>query len=195
LDSTNAPGHGDSKYSYNDPILSWSISAVDYDPNKASTYNLGPYMKIINNKIQNLPVYQSGIHEIKIASAQTAGTFTVLDDTKYGIDLNSCLGSIKDFLVNSVTSVSLCKESFKWNNQTIAKPVLKFTVIHALNDISNSSASVPYLEYQLLMIGTIGQPTNAYQTITGESVSGSYKQVLEVKMPQESGILEYVIQQ
>ena len=53
---------------------------------------------------------------------------------------------------------------------------------------------MPYLEYQLLSNVSV-PPTDTVQTITSEGFSGTFKQVLQVKVPQDSGILEYVIQQ
>jgi hypothetical protein len=72
-------------------------------------------------------------------------------------------------------------------------PVLKLSVIHSLD--GSDGNTIPYLEYQILTTGTSQPPTDVNQTITAEGYSGSFKQVLEVKNPQQSGLLQYVIQQ
>ncbi len=77
----------------------------------------------------------------------------------------------------------------------INKPVLKLTVVHSLTSTLNEP--IPYLEYQITSnVGTGSfEPADSAQTIRAEGQSGPFKQVLEVKMPQETGLLEYVIQQ
>jgi hypothetical protein len=67
-------------------------------------------------------------------------------------------------------------------------------MVHTL-DASTGGTAVPYLEYQLLTDNSVSAPADTSQTITAEGISGTFKQVLEVKQPQESGLLEYVIQQ
>jgi hypothetical protein len=195
LDWFPADGHGDKKYNYNDPVVSWQI--MGSDKTKSDTYALGPFVKIVGGYID---LQSTLISEKSIALALVNSTYParVLHKLSKGTDLKGCTGPIIDFLGNVGTNLTGCATSvWALPNQEIVKPVFKFTVIHALNDKANPQNTVPYLEYQVLMSNTVSsaQPTNAYQTITGESVSGSYKQVLEVKMPQESGILEYVIQQ
>ncbi|MCA9374623.1 hypothetical protein KC725_05690 [Candidatus Peregrinibacteria bacterium] len=75
----------------------------------------------------------------------------------------------------------------------IHKPVLKLSVINSLQE--SQSTVIPYLEYQILTDAQNYAPTDASQTIRAEGYSGEFKQILEVKQPQEGGILEYVIQQ
>jgi hypothetical protein len=75
----------------------------------------------------------------------------------------------------------------------INKPVLKLSIIHSLQSDANGTG-IPYLEYQVIT-DALTAPTDSSQTITAQGYSGTFKQVLEVKQPQGSGLLEYVIQQ
>ena len=200
IDTSN----GDKKFKfmtfYLDPVVSWQISGEDY--NKPDTYTLGPFLDFKTSS--GYSAKSSAIDKGLVNTAYNSG-LPVLSATAtsgFGVDIFGCRGYINDFLTNNSSTHTIfdCNSTTKWwqnTDQKIKKPVFKFTVIHSLTATS-SGGNIPYLEYQILM-KDLAQPayapTNAYQTITGESVSGSYKQVLEVKMPQESGILEYVIQQ
>ena len=89
----------------------------------------------------------------------------------------------------------VCNRTRVWYVVEIYKPVLKLTVIHSLAE--SDFLTVPYLEYQITsdVAGGGYEPANSAQTIRAEGLAGTFKQVLEVKIPQETGLLEYVIQQ
>ncbi len=166
-----------------DPIVAWQIYGQDSTSGK--TYMLRPSSADI--------IKESDINSITSPNAST----TFLDMNNQGTDLQKQTGTIKDFLTDGAPWANL--------GQHIKNPVFKFSVIHSLISTQTSSVGtnkirIPYLEYQILTTGTyalgvIQPPTNEAQTITAEGTSGNFKQVLEVKVPQERGILEYVIQQ
>lgn len=185
---------GDATYNGNDPIVSWQIVGEDSNAG-GTTLTLGPYIYFLwNNDLGPLATI---IHEKKI---NNTASYIVLNTDSFGEDPDKCRGEIRYFLTNNASAVDGgggllgCSSTLKWDTQQIVKPVLKFTVIHSLKDILNND--IPYLEYQLLSSSNMSsQPSNVSQTVTAEGFSGSFKQVLEVKQPQESGLLEYVIQQ
>jgi hypothetical protein len=172
-----------------DPIVSWQI--VGTDATGSESYTLQPRIDYEINPIPRWPPLSSVIAESKINSAKTLSDFMVINEMKTGIEndnstFNSKFGTIKNFLMNLGT----------WSSRTIMKPVLKMTVIHSLE--SSTRNQVPYLEYQIVMnvsANPPATPADSAQTITAEGLSGTFKQVLEVKQPQETGLLEYVIQQ
>ena len=192
--------NGDPQYSYDDPVVSWNITASDYMNN--NQYLLNAITKV-NTYLQRIEYPQSTIISEKLIYQKSSPSFgfKVLTQSMNGLDLNNCQGSILDFLTNngsSIVSGSCDITSFSWANNHLNKPVLKVLVISSLMDYDNPGKKVPYLEYQVLFKSnksTIVSPTNAYQTISSESTSGSFRQILEVKVPQESGLLEYVVQQ
>jgi Tfp pilus assembly protein PilX len=200
LDTTS----GDLKnYGKNDPVVSWQIAATDMS-NITKQYVLSPIVSVNPNTKLLLYPQSSIISEnyIYVRSQATNNKYVVLSQLgSGGNDLNGCKSTIFDFLTNhfspppGFTDANCTKSELFWTSQLIFKPVFKFTVIGNLKNYDTPHDNVSNLEYQILMTNVSNPPTNSVQTITGESVSGSYKQVLEVKMPQESGILEYVIQQ
>jgi hypothetical protein len=174
-----------------DPIISWSINGLD-DLHDEQSIVLNPYLLYdFNDEFHNESTI---ISEKKIFLVQDTDQI-VLDESTHGEDLNVCKGYISEFLNNQKNTVwTTCGSTFTWDNQQIEKPVLKFTIINTLVDDVNSL--IPNLEYQLLTSSDLAAPpTNVSQTIKAEGISGTFKQVLEVKQPQESGLLEYVIQQ
>lgn len=104
-----------------------------------------------------------------------------------GRDLDSTFGLLKAFFTDA-------PPFSRTDGDRINKPVLKITVINSLRDFVTDNP-IPYLEYQLLSDVNAGSPSDTSQTITAEGFSGEFKQILEVKQPQEGGILEYVVQQ
>lgn len=176
---------GDPNYSFDDPIVTWQITAEDQAQNPA--YSLLPYIKF--NNPNHLDPNSTIIIESKMNNASNN---ELLDEVKVGVDPNNCRGSILKFLTSQNTPICLINPN--WSTQQLTKPLLKFTVIHSLDDKNNSGGKVPYLEYQLLSNVSV-PPTDTVQTITSEGFSSTFKQVLQVKIPQDSGILEYVIQQ
>lgn len=117
---------------------------------------------------------------------------------RLGKDLNNVTNvSIIDFLRNEGPYAATSNPLFRSTSDKINKPVLKLTIVHSLAEFS-TAYSIPYLEYQITTdVGVSGSfdPADAAQTIRAEGQSGPFKQVLEVKQPQETGLLEYVIQQ
>jgi Tfp pilus assembly protein PilX len=202
-------GTGDSNYEvttndYDDPTVSWEI-----DAQLAGGTNsiLSPYLKWsstsgwTNNlkpQLNTSIIYKSLIND----AASSSFPFEVLNSTCgtsasspacSGVDSSNCHGSIISFLIGG--SGNTCKpatgSSIQW--PVVTKPVLKLSIIHSLD--GSDGNTIPYLEYQILTSGTTNAPTDVNQTITAEGYSGSFKQVLEVKNPQQSGLLQYVIQQ
>lgn len=189
-----------------DTIVSWSISGTNitgdevydlrplavpeyFDPepfNKRKTFNSEIYEYLINNaRIPNLGAY-----------TLNCDPFCVLDENRGGEDLSlpadQTPGSILQFLTNASGSTF-----DRTGDDRLHKPILKLAVINSLRDKNSATGDpVPYLEYQLITDNALdSRPTDTSQTITAEGYSGEFKQILEVKQPQEGGLLEYVIQQ
>lgn len=177
---------GDPNFSGNDPVVFWQI--VGKDQATGETYTLDPELKFQAPKV--LDQYATLISEKKIVLAKFILNYVVLDQNDIGIDKFECKGSILDFLLNA-DPMPACA-AMPWSGQQIIEPVFKLRVINSLKDILGTT--VPYLEYQLV-IDTTAPPADTVQTITSESFVESFKQVLQVKAPQASGLLEYVIQQ
>ncbi len=188
LDTSN----GDPKYNHDDPIVSWQITGESSDGSK--NYALGPYFSF--NAVAIPPAWNlntSVIHEGKINNAEGAG-FSVVSQSSFGLDLQNCRGSIIKFLTNVDSITFGCPPAPNWSAQGITKPVFKLSAIHSLDEYG--AGKIPYLEYQIITDSTLpSAPTDTSQTITAEGYSGTFKQVLEVKNPQEAGLLQYVIQQ
>lgn len=182
-----------------DTILSWQINAMNKAGNKV--YNmeqLSEYDDFSDNRPDyNTEIYAWLINDAKNPGGLNAGVTTfncgnycVLDENRAGFELASdAYGPILDFLNNSSAGYFP-----RAGVEVINKPVLKLSVIHALNEFAGDT--VPYLEYQITTnVGIGGSAADLSQTITAEGFSGPFKQFLEVKLPQETGLLEYVIQQ
>ncbi len=193
-------------YGGDDPIVSWQI--VGTDATNGASYILQPDYAGDWNKLTTPQQWKDSaavISESKVNKARisTGNPFMVLSVSndlygRSGIETdnspyNGKTGKIFYFLNNTTSSV--------WAARTIMKPVLKLSVIHSLDSSASSTTMpeyVPYLEYQVVSaIDTAppAYPADGAQTITAEGLSGTFKQVLEVKQPQETGLLEYVIQQ
>jgi len=194
----NTTNNGDPNYNYNDPIVSWEVSGQSQNGSK--TYTLEPILAYDTSSIppswKNITsIFYEGLTKgINIFKGPGGGyePFQNFLKTKQGVDPNGCQGIILKFLTNQ-NATSGCTPSTDWTNQDIKKPVLKLTVIHSLEDSNNDT--IPYLEYQVLTENPSAPPTDVMQTITAEGYSGSFKQVLQVNVPQESGLPAYVIQQ
>jgi hypothetical protein len=191
---------GDPTLNGDDTILAWQITATSLD--HKTTYTLKPIteLKTGENKRQS---YNTEISEGRINGALTSTTnpFTVLPYPKPpsgfadgGADLIGTKGKITSFLNNNN---GLPGVFYRIDNNVINQPVLKLTLVHSLDEwvSAGNGGSIPYLEYQILTDSGLFPPADTSQTITAEGVSGTFKQVLEVKQPQETGLLEYVIQQ
>jgi Tfp pilus assembly protein PilX len=179
---------GDPYYGGDDTVVAWQITATSLD--HKTTYTLKPRTdSVIGYPHNTRGPMNTEISEglIKTARLSTSDPFRIFKETSPGKDLFGVSGSLINFLTNAVTFL-------RTNLDIINQPVLKLTLVHSLDAFSGNT-SVPYLEYQLLTNSSILPPTDTSQTITAEGVSGTFKQVLEVKQPQESGLLEYVIQQ
>jgi len=179
---------GDAYSRFDDTILAWQITGTSLD--HKTTYTLKPRTDYsiqpqYSRGIMNSEIFDSLINTMKTNTTDPA---SVLTGTKPGKDLFDVSGSIIDFLTNTSPFI-------RTDNNIINQPVLKLTLVHSLDSFSSATTSVPYLEYQLLTDNSILPPADTSQTITAEGVSGTFKQVLEVKQPQETGLLEYVIQQ
>lgn len=187
----------------NDTIMSWQITGSNIKGDK--TYTLSPatlhgldickdYTSIFKG-VRCKPPSNSEIYEGIINYARTQNNQIVVADNYNGIDnVTNTSGKILDFLKN--TGVFTLGGAIRPADpdDALNKPVLKLTVIHSLLDMTNTG--IPYLEYQVLTTNTTNEaPTDTSQTVTAEGYSGSFKQVLEVKNPQDAGLLEYVIQQ
>lgn len=190
LDTTT----GDPAYNKDDPIVSWQITGQSADGSK--TYVLSPFLSFNSSLIPpqwNSPT--SIAYESKINANKTTG-FQLLTQASGGVDSKGCRGSILKFLTNQDTSSGCPSTAMppNWSLQGITKPTLKLSVIHSLDEYAGDK--IPYIEYQILTDASLpAPPTDTTQTIKAEGYSGTFKQVLEVKNPQETGLLEYVIQQ
>jgi hypothetical protein len=178
------PLHSDNVYKGNDPIVAWQVTGVNSEGKQETLEGK------TNTDENGLDVQNSTIiHEIKI---NTSTNFVVLESSNplfyKGIDLNGKEGNIQNFILGAVEP--------DWSERGILdKPTLKLSVIHSLLS-DDGETNVPYLEYQVLSSTNLTTPpADTVQTIRAEGYSGEFKQVLEVKQPQESGLLEYVIQQ
>ena len=174
----------------NDTVMSWQITASNLAGNKS--YLLSPLT--IHGKHLYLDQPYSGfdrarlepdnseIYESQINFLQKSSDNVVVTNDDSGKDSSNKTGTIQDFLTDG---------GF-FTGYDINKPVLKLSVIHSLH--SDTDSTIPYLEYQILT-NSLSQPTDSSQTITADGYSGTFKQVLEVKNPQDSSVIEYVIQQ
>jgi len=178
----------------NPTVMSWQITASNKNGDKFYTLlpNTTTYLNILNCKddsgnrgrCENKSINNSEIYESQINTGMSSD-YIVVKPSDSGIDQNNNSGLISDYLLNGL--------SFEGSlDNEINKPVLKLSIIHSLQ---SQDTSIPYLEYQVLTNAATIPPTDSSQTITAQGFSGTFKQVLEVKQPQGSGLLEYVIQQ
>jgi len=183
-----------------DAIVSWQIVGANKDVNKV--YTLVPF-NIINPVINKRKQLNSEIYEWLINTSKLSGPtipgftcspYCVVNEGRAGVDPldDQNPASMLDFLLNGTVDGLFVRSG----GDVINKPVLKLSVISSLEEYA-SGDTVPYLEYQITTnVGGLGSaPPDQAQTITAEGFSGPFKQVLEVKQPQETGLLEYVIQQ
>jgi hypothetical protein len=188
-----------SKTSYcGDTVVSWSIVGTNVTGDKV--YTLVPYTPVVSGKRTkpNSEIYEWLINSVRSTGSPFSGfscdTYCVLYGGRFAIDpldeINNA--SILDFLLNGSVDGLFVRSG----TDKIYKPVLKLSVIGSLSEFSSGN-TVPYLEYQITTnVGVGGSaPPDLAQTVTAEGFSGPFKQVLEVKLPQETGLLEYVIQQ
>ena len=143
---------------------------------------------------------ESSIINERLINKKADLAYDVLSSSAVGIDFNNCRGSISDYLLNRSNSIvtGTCSPDKYWdkNSNPIEKPTLKFTVIHSLISRDNTSQNIPYLEYQFLIRSPKNNiTTDTFQTITGEALVGGQKTVLQSKIAQDIGILDYVVQQ
>jgi len=184
LDTTK--GANSYKYgsTYDDPIATWQI--IGQSPDGSKTYILSPYISF--DPSTGWDTASTILYKSKINTAPSTG---ILTQSNGGIDSTGCRGSIQKFLTGMGSGMAC---SSVWATQNITKPVLKISLIHSIED--SLGEKIPHIEYQLLTNTAMSTPpTDTSQTITGEGYSGTFKQVLEVKNPQGTGLLEYVIQQ
>lgn len=196
-------------YGCGDTIVSWQIIGSNITGDKV--YTLGPIddlklpAKIYRTK-SNSEIYEWLIDNAKATGIVNALSFlcgepscVLFVDNIYPptsssgrevTTLNS--GSIFAFLTNDAKDTGFFSRT---PSDAIYKPVLKLSVVNSLN--SSLDDPIPYLEYQVTSNVSVGGAplADSAQTITSEGFSGPFKQVLEVRQPQETGLLEYVIQQ
>lgn len=189
---------GDAAYKYHvnyydDPIVNWQI--VGQSEHGDQNYVLSPYGTIrpLINSIWSIP---NSILSKSIINRPPSGG--ALSNISVGEDSNGCTGSLMDFLKNGINGpYTNCATSNLWSTRSITKPILTLTLIHSLTE-PITGKKIPNLEYQIITNTPAGASTpiaDINQTITAEGYSGTFKQVLEVKNPQASGLLQYVIQQ
>jgi hypothetical protein len=176
-----------------DTIIAWEINGTNAAGDK--TYHLGPnksFDQFTNErKANNSEIYE---YKINLKSGTPVCPFCLLHEMNSGEELTKTIGLLKDFLLDGVPLGGNGGVSFvRTGNDKINKPVLKLKVIHSLQEYGTQK-TIPHLEYQILSDAALA-PADVSQTVTAEGFSGSFKQVLEVKKAQESGVLEYVIQQ
>lgn len=183
-----------------DTVVSWSIVGTNVTGDKV--YTLVPIGVFNPTTGKRLP-YNSEIYEWLINSVRSSGVpfggfscdkYCVIYENRGGIDPldESNPASILDFLLDGAIDGWFVRSG----GDKIYKPILKLSVISSLSEFSSADL-IPYLEYQITTNVGVGgtAPADLTQTVTAEGFSGSFKQVLEVKLPQETGLLEYVIQQ
>lgn len=182
-----------------DTVVSWSIVGTNETGDKVYTMvALDEFDPSAKKRFKyNSEIYEQLINAVRSGSpfsGFSCSPYCVLYETRNGVDPldESNPASLLDFLLNGTVDGWFVRSGA----DKIYKPVLKLTVIGGLSEFS-SGKTVPYLEYQITTnVGVGGSaPSDLAQTITAEGFSGPFKQVLEVKLPQETGLLEYVIQQ
>lgn len=170
--------HGnDYRHEDNDVVVNWEIRGdCEYDPPEVpNTCALLPRADLLNVNSD------TRITEFDI-DLVGGGIYDMVQNFR-GIDEGNRIVTIYDFLRNSAGDFEA--------GRTINKPILKLSVIHSLFD-ATQGVSIPYLEYQVI---TDEPLANVYQIISAEGVSGSFKQSLEIKEGQETGVMEFVIHQ
>ncbi len=179
---------GNSDYGYDDPIMNWQITATDKN-DAGKNYVLSA---VVNYDSKAQWADSSIITESKINVDPVLSNMNL---KKYlGVDSSRCKGLIINFLTGADQGTCAIN-NIHWKElyQNIAKPNLKISVIHSLDN--SGGGTVPYLEYQFLVQSAQKKPTDAFQQLSSEAFSGSFKQNLEAKIPQDGSALEYVIQQ
>ncbi|MBD3328439.1 hypothetical protein GF340_03995 [Candidatus Peregrinibacteria bacterium] len=184
LDESN----DDPTYGTNEPVVSWQITGKT--PSGAQTV-LDPLVQVEFDTLQDTStiITEKKINEMSNISYET------LYLTSVGIDLNKCRGPIKYFLLDALTipPIACPRKHDDWSF-ILNEPLFKFSVVSSLDGGINGN--IPFLEYQIISNTNVSLgPVSDTQKITAEGISGEFKQILEVKQPQESGLLEYVIQQ
>jgi len=178
-----------------DVIVSWQINSTNITGDKTYTLvaNDAVFEPEKRKETWNTELYESKINDAKDGMAsyhgQNCGNFCVLAENMSGKDLiTDSLGSIIDFLLNTGNFA-------RSGTDQINKPVFKFSVINSLKDETYND-TIPYLEYQLVTNSSLSTPpADTAQTIKAEGISGTFKQVLEVRQPHGTGLPEYVVQQ
>ena len=184
--------HGDTNVSGDDTVMDWQITASNLGGDKS--YLMVPYRYYNDSTCMGRCPENSEIYEslINYGAKLIFNAASILQGEESGVKITA--GNVLAFLKNESpwTTLGTIRTTV---NDAINKPMLKLTVIRSL--LASQTEKVPYLEYQVLFKSNkkMVSPTNAYQTISSESTSGSFRQILEVKVPQESGLLEYVVQQ
>ncbi len=180
-------------------IMSWQITASNQKGDKSYSFSPftiqgisgcydTPYSSFtpVRCEPDNSEIYESQINFVK----STDGV--VVNESDNGLDNTNSVDTVLNFLTDQ--GVFAIGGSLRATSvDSINKPILKLSIIHSLHD--TATTTIPYLEYQILTNTSTTAPTDTSQTVTAEGYSGTFKQVLEVKNPQESGLLEYVIQQ
>jgi len=178
-----------------DALINWQVSAFDAINKINVTLSAKTKYYDDNNEFELGSYNTSLVSEYLFTSMTNSNNSIMLNiQSTKGIDLNLCEGPIINFLVEQHAPKPGCSTANQWDQNTIEKPTLKFSIISSLRN--DTGSNIPYLEYQVLSSPSIGAlPTDYNQTITAEGISGTFKQVLEVKQPQEGGLPEYVVQQ
>jgi hypothetical protein len=183
-----------------------TVGGIGCNPTYPCSAALKPNDSINMNNGYSYRNDDSQFYEQKINNARQSGfvvlstltsPFPPLGELPWGKDVMSGIKqTINSFLTTS----------------GIVKPVLSLSVVSSLVGCTNKPCSqadspsnngyvakmVPYLEYQVQILDTMAisnPPVNKDNIITAESQSGSFTQTIQVKVPNDSTSLEYVIQQ
>ncbi len=172
LNNTN----GDPLYGGDDPVATWRITGTNAD--ETQTYVLGANLVYANSQwgLKNSIIPESFIN--------SKPQHLVIKQTNQGKDSGINVNTILKFLLNQSP----------WATQILTKPVFTLSIIHSLDLKNEAQPNVSYLEYQILTNSSLPIAKNE-QTIRAEAVSDTFKQITEVKLQRDSGLLRYVIQQ
>lgn len=175
-----------------DTIMLWEIVGEC----KKTSDNKDCYLTQVDETSLNkgkLYIYNSEIYADLI---NTASDYIVLPENEFGDDNFNFQGEIINFITNQTADNSddvsePTKTDWEWTQRKIHKPIFHLTVIHSLSQSDGSS--IAYLEYQMEI--EAGRPvSDAYQTIISEGLSNNFKQSLQIKRSQGTGVLKFVIQ-
>lgn len=172
-----------------DVIALWQIEGKDPSNNEKNSTMVPNDVLVANSG--NYGLTDTQLNEGKINNhLKDTNDFTVLAVSSN----SSLLGKIDSQVISIPTML---------NNYTT--PSLKLSIVGNINECVDGNCTnnnqlyikkIPYLEYQIQFDSSnTTPPSNVEQLISGQGTSGSFNQVINVKVPQDSSGLEYVLQE